>query len=68
MPRFADRSNKPHRAPHQKFSGGKYARAISDRSGLEFPYNEMVFEWNGSMVHTSEFEKKTTTIRFNILY
>jgi len=58
MPRFADRSNKPHRAPHQKFSGGKYARAISDRSCLEFPYNEMVFEWNGSLVHTSEFEKK----------
>jgi hypothetical protein len=58
MPRFADRSNKPHRAPHQKFSGGKHARAISDRSGLEFPYNEMVFEWNGSLVHTSEFEKK----------
>ena len=58
MARYADRSNKPHRAPHQKFSGGKYARAISDRSGLEFPYNEMVFEWNGSMVHISEFEKK----------
>ena len=58
MTRFADRSNKPHRAPHTKFSGGKYALAISDRSGLEFPYNEMVFEWNGSFVHISEFEKK----------
>ena len=58
MPRFADRSNKPHRAPHQKFSGGKHARAISDRSGLEFPYNEMVFEWNGSLVHWSEYEPK----------
>jgi len=58
MARFADRSNKPHRAPHTKFSGGKYALAISDRSGLEFPYNEMVFEWNGSFVHISEFEKK----------
>ena len=31
---------------------------LSDRSGLEFPYNEMVFEWNGSFVHISEFEKK----------
>ena len=37
---------------------GKYAKAISDRSGLEFPYNEMVREWNGHMVHKSEFEAK----------
>ena len=39
-------------------AAGKYAKAISDRSGLEFPYNEMVKEWNGSMVHKSEFEAK----------
>ena len=39
-------------------AAGKYARSISDRSGLEFPYNEMVKEWNGSMVHKSEFEAK----------
>ena len=37
---------------------GKYAKAISDRSGLEFPYNEMVKEWNGHLVHKSEFEAK----------
>ena len=37
---------------------GKYAKFISDRSGLEFPYNEMVKEWNGSFVHISEFEAK----------
>ena len=37
---------------------GKYAKAISDRSGLEFPYNEMVKEWNGSLVHKSEYESK----------
>ena len=37
---------------------GKYAKAISDRSGFEFPYNEMVREWNGSLVHKSEFEPK----------
>ena len=37
---------------------GKYATAISDRSGLEFPYNEMVKEWNGSLVHRSEYESK----------
>ena len=41
-----------------KLSSGKYAKAISDRSGMEFPYNEMVKEWNGSTVHTSEFERK----------
>ena len=39
-------------------AAGKYARAISDRSGLEFPYKEMVKEWNGSLVHKSEFESK----------
>ena len=37
---------------------GKYAKAISDRSGMEFPYNEMVKEWNGAFVHKSEFESK----------
>jgi len=37
---------------------GKYAKAISDRSGMEFPYNEMIREWNGSFVHKSEFEAR----------
>ena len=41
-----------------KFATGKYAKAISDRSGLEFPYREMVREWNGAFVHVSEFEPK----------
>ena len=41
-----------------KYATGKYAKAISDRSGLEFPYTEMVREWNGSLVHISEFEPK----------
>ena len=41
-----------------KYATGKYARAISDRSGMEFPYKEMVREWNGSFVHVSEFEPK----------
>jgi len=40
------------------FARGKYAKAISDRSGMEFPYNEMVREWNGMFVHKSEFEAK----------
>ena len=39
-------------------SSGKCAKFISDRSGQEFPYKEMVIEWNGSRVHVSEFEKK----------
>ena len=37
---------------------GKYSKAISDRSGREFPYKEMIKEWNGSFVHKSEFEAK----------
>ena len=40
------------------FSSGKYALAISDRSGMAFPYDEMVTEWNGAFVHFSEFEPK----------
>tara|TARA_R110002050_G_scaffold71178_1_gene153069 strand:+ start:282 stop:785 length:504 start_codon:yes stop_codon:yes gene_type:complete len=40
------------------FASGKKAKAISDRSGMAFPYNEMLKEWNGSFVHTSEFEAK----------
>ena len=40
------------------FSKGKYAQFISDRSGMAFPYKEMVREWNGSRVHVSEFEPK----------
>ena len=40
------------------FSKGKHAQFISDRSGMAFPYKEMVKEWNGSRVHVSEFEPK----------
>ena len=39
-------------------ASGKYAKFISDRSGLEFPYSEMAIEWNGANVHISEYEKK----------
>src|SRR5210317_1221274 len=39
-------------------SNGKYAQFISDRSGMAFPYKEMVIEWNGARVHVSEFEAK----------
>tara|TARA_B100000123_G_scaffold30565_1_gene20576 strand:+ start:356 stop:853 length:498 start_codon:yes stop_codon:yes gene_type:complete len=40
------------------FAKGKHAKFISDRSGMAFPYKEMVKEWNGSRVHVSEFEPK----------
>ena len=40
------------------FSSGKYAKAISDRSGMAFPYREMRKEWNGMFVHKSEYESK----------
>ena len=45
------------------YARGKYAKAISDRSGMAFPYNEMVREWNGSLVHKSEYEAKHPQIR-----
>ena len=41
------------------YARGKYSQSISDRSGMAFPYKEMVKEWNGSRVHRSEFEPKT---------
>jgi hypothetical protein len=48
------------------FAKGKYAKAISDRSGMEFPYNEMVTEWNGSRVHVSEFEPKQPQLELQV--
>ena len=44
---------------------GKHAKFISDRSGMEYPYKEMVVEWNGARVHKSEFEPKTPQDRPN---
>ena len=40
------------------FARGKKSLAISDRSGMAFPYEEMVKEWNGHLVHKSEYEEK----------
>ena len=37
---------------------GKYAMRISDRSGMAFPYREMVQEWTGVWVHSSEYTPK----------
>ena len=39
-----------------QYATGKHALAISDRSGLQFPWREMVTEWNGAFVHFSEYE------------
>jgi hypothetical protein len=41
-----------------KYASGKFAKRISDRSGMAFPYNEMVQEWTGAWVHISEYEPK----------
>ena len=41
-----------------RFAKGSRALAISDRSGVAFPYREMVKEWTGALVHNSEFEHK----------
>ena len=41
-----------------KYATGKYAYAISDRSGLRYRYKDMRKEWNGSLVGKDEFEAK----------
>ena len=46
-----------------KYANGNRSQAISDRSGMAFPYGELVTEWNGSFVHISEFEAKQPQIR-----
>ena len=50
-----------------KFAQGRFALSISDRSGLAFPYTEMVREWNGAWVHISEFEKNNHNFNRNVL-
>ena len=49
-----------------KYSTGKNAIAISDRSGLQFPYIEMVREWTGAWVHISEFESKQPQLEIKV--
>jgi hypothetical protein len=46
-----------------RFAKGSRALAISDRSGAAFPYKEMVQEWTGAWVHTSEFEPKQPQLK-----
>mgnify|MGYP006227628587 CR=1 FL=1 len=42
-----------------RYSSGRFALRISDRDGFAYPYNEMVQEWTGAWVHTSEYEPKS---------
>ena len=46
-----------------KYASGRHALAISDRSGLHFPWREMVTEWTGAFVHVSEYEPKQPQLR-----
>ena len=41
-----------------RYATGKHAKAISDRSGLEYRYKDMRKEWNGLLVGKDEFERK----------
>jgi len=50
------------------YARGKYAQAISDRSGMAFPYNEMVREWNGMFVHKSEYEAKHSQLEVGVRF
>ena len=50
-----------------KFASGQHAIAISDRSGLRFPYREMVKEWNGMWVHYTEYESKQPQLELAVI-
>ena len=41
-----------------RYATGKYAYAISDRSGLRYRYKDMRKEWNGLLIGKDEFERK----------
>jgi hypothetical protein len=47
------------------YTSGKKAYFISDRSGLRYPYKERIKEWNGSIVHISEYEAKHPQLEFD---
>jgi hypothetical protein len=49
------------------YATGIYAIAISDRSGLQFPYREMVREWNGAWVHYTEYEPKSPLLEPRVI-
>ena len=41
-----------------RFATGKHALGISDRSGFQYPLNQMRKEWNGLLVGRDEWEPK----------
>ena len=41
-----------------RFSGGRYALGISDRSGRAYRLKDMALEWTGMLVGRDEFEEK----------
>lgn len=41
-----------------KFATGKFAYAISDRSGFRYRYRDMRKEWTGALVGKDEYEPK----------
>jgi len=41
-----------------KFSSGKFAYGISDRSGFKYRLNDMKKEWTGMLVGKDEYEPK----------
>ena len=49
-----------------RFSQGRYALSVSDRSGQAFPYLEMVREWTGAWVHISEYESKSPQLEIKV--
>ena len=41
-----------------RFATGKFAKGVSDRSGMVYNLRDMRLEWNGSLVGPDEFERK----------
>lgn len=41
-----------------RYSKGKHAYGICDRSGFKVRYSDLRTEWNGMRVHKSEYEEK----------
>ena len=42
----------------RRYSRGKYAKAIDDRTGFKVKYTDLRKEWTGNLVHKNEWEPK----------
>ena len=69
MARYADRSNKPHRAPHQKFSGGKYARAnVKNLEGaFRWFFENFDYSWETIYKATKKYVQDYELQNFNYM-